>query len=238
MGIGGRLRVGERVDDRRRVALVGWRQRTGRRAVAEGGRGDAVDAAAHAMGVADVVLVAEGVAEDLDRPGAGDDVAVPVQPGVDLGQGELAVAVEDLEAGHAEHDAGEGDGAGRRRWERRHVDRRGTTAAAPVGPRVELVADHGEVLEDLEPLVGHGDLRTVEVPQAGDEGFGFDVEAEALDRPKARDEAHLEGGGVAHGGWAAAHERRFPVGPRPGDDGVGIVGRAGSGHVVSERSRI
>ncbi len=57
---------------------------------------EAVHASCHPQGAPRVVLVAEGVGKHLDGMGASDQIAVAVQPGVDVAQGELAVAGETL----------------------------------------------------------------------------------------------------------------------------------------------
>lgn len=67
-----------------------------------------------------VVLVAHRVGQDLDRVLTGDQVAVAVQPGVDLDEGQLAVAGEDDEAGASQGDPadrlGRGGGKARDHW--------------------------------------------------------------------------------------------------------------------------
>jgi hypothetical protein len=128
------------------------------------------------------VLVAEGVAERLDRVGGPDDVAVAVQPGVDLPQGQDAVAGEDLETGAAEQCAGERDppcGG----WGESGVVVVGW--AATTGPRdagVEGITVEGELVEEVEPLLGHLGHRPVEVLEAADEVLALDVDAEPLAR--------------------------------------------------------
>ncbi len=45
-----------------------------------------------------VMFVAQGIGQNLHRVGAGHQVAVAVEPGMDLDEGELAVAQKNLEA--------------------------------------------------------------------------------------------------------------------------------------------
>ncbi len=64
--------------------------------------GPAVAAALRAHGTRPSHLVGEGVGEPLHAVRSGDDVAVHVEMGVELREGQLAVALEEREAGRAE----------------------------------------------------------------------------------------------------------------------------------------
>ncbi|QYG92037.1 hypothetical protein HC251_06025 [Iamia sp. SCSIO 61187] len=175
-----------------------------------------------------VVLVAEGVGQGLDRVRGGDDVAVAVEPGVDVDQPLSAVAGEDLHAHVAEDRTGDGDGAGDGRGEGWVAVVRGAAAPAPGQGRVQGVALEGQQLQDLEALLGLGHHGLVELPQPVEELLPGDLDGEALPGRQARGPAEGEGGGVAEARGAAADHLRLPAGP------LGLV--AVGAHVSSQGS--
>jgi hypothetical protein len=140
----------------------------------------AVDAPLDPAGAVVVVLVAESVAEGLDRVGVGDDVAVAVEPAVDLPEREGSVAGQDLEAHLAQHGTGDGDGALGGRRDQRVAVVRGPAAPWPGDARVQGVAVEGELVEDVEALLGDLDHRLVDRPQPAQEVLALDVTAHAL----------------------------------------------------------
>lgn len=139
-------------------------------------RADPVDASGDPFGPALLVLVAEGVGQRLDGAGAVDDAAVAVQPGVDLDQGQFAVAAEDGEAGLAEDDAADRPGRRAGRGEGAAAQGRRATAALPGDGRPEGVAHLLELTPDRHPLLGGRDHRFVERVEAGEEVVAADLE--------------------------------------------------------------
>ena len=78
-----------------------------------------VDASGDPPGVVPPGLVAHRVGQGLDRLVAGDAVAVEVEQGVELGEGEPTVATEDGEAGGAQRATPEEAMVGRQGAQRR-----------------------------------------------------------------------------------------------------------------------
>lgn len=174
---------------------------------------DLVGAATHPTDAEVVGLVPEGVGQRLAGAGAGDDVAVPVEPGVDLGQGRCPVPGEDLQAGLSEERAGDRHrGAGGGRDRRVLVVGRASTRL-PGERGVQPVAAVGQLVEDVEPLLGIGDQRAVELLQAVEELLPLDVDGQAVCRRQACGEPEGEGGRVAEVGGSAEDHGRLPVGP-------------------------
>jgi hypothetical protein len=75
-------------------------------------RGAAVDAATEPEGAAALDLVGHGVGEGLGGMGRVDPVAVQVQPGVQLGQGQRAVGAQDRQGHRAQTASAQRDGLG------------------------------------------------------------------------------------------------------------------------------
>lgn len=235
-GVGARGRVGERVGHERGVAVVADGGAGPSRG--EGGPGfEGVDAACDPLGPTGVVLVAQGVGQGLHGVVAVDDVAVAVEPGVDLDQGQCAVAGEDEQAGLAELDAAEGEGALAGRREGWATDGGWAPAALPGHGGPELVADVDQAVPHGQALVGAGHHGLLEGAQPGEELVPLDLEGEAGGGGEAGDApVGEEGPGSERVG--AAVQAGVPVGGARGprgrghgrssgrcrcDDGVGAV---------------
>jgi hypothetical protein len=193
---------------------------------------EAVGAPIDPAGTVAVVLVAQGVGEGLDRMVVGDDVAVAVEPAVDLDEPQGAVPGEDLEAGVAEDGTDDRHRPlGRRREARVAVVRR-AAAPWPGDPGVQEVPVQGEVGEQIEALLGGGLHRPVDHPQPAEHVLPLDVEAEAVAGGQPGDAPQPEGRRVAQVRWPEADHLRRPVRP-VGAGAVGVVGAGvGGRHVV------
>ncbi len=172
--------------------------------------GEVVDAPRHPSGPAGVVLVAEGVGEDLDRVGAGDDVAVPVEPAVDLQERQLAVTSEDEEAGLAECGSRQGTWVGRGRWQWPAVERRWAASSLPREGGPQGVADLLQLVEEVEALVGAVDHGRLEVGQPVVQLLPADLELEPDGWGQAGASAVGEEPGIAEAIGAAAVQAPAP----------------------------
>ena len=145
-----------------------------------------VDATGDSSGSTGVVLVAEGVAEHLDRVGAGDPVPVAVQPRVDVDERQGPVALQHDEAGVAELPAAHGFGTGRGRREQGEADRGGTAASLlrHLGP--ERLARLDQAVAHIDPLLGDRDRLGVELAQSGEQVVALHLDDEALAGSQAR----------------------------------------------------
>lgn len=173
------------------------------------------------------MLVAEGVGQGLDRVVAGHDVAVPVQPAVDLDQGQLTVAGQDGEAGPSEGHTGEGRRLGGGGRHRRMRGRRRAPASLPRDRRPQLVPQLLQLGQQLATFVGSRHHRAVEQVEAVEEGIPLHLGLQTLVGAQPGSPAVGEEPGVAERGRAAADEGPAPVGL-----GVGLVrgGAVGGGH--------
>ena len=215
-------RVGERVDHRRGVALQG---RLGRPPVREAeGPCEPVHPPRGALGPEGVVLVAEGVGQGLDRVVAGHDVAVAVQPPVDLDQGQLAVAGQDGEAGPPEGHPGERHRLGGGRGDRRMGGRGRASAPLPRDGGPQLVPQLLQLGQQLATFVGTRHHRAVEQVEAVEEGISLHLRLQPLVGPHPRASPVGEESGVAEGGGTAADEVTAPVAGWLGLLGGGSVG--------------
>ncbi len=173
-----------------------------------GGR-EGVDAARPPLDAPGVVLVAEGVAEGLHGAVAVDEVAVAVQPAVDLGEAEGSVPVEDLQTRSTEGGAADRRRTGAGRWQRRALVGGWPTTSLPGDGRPEDLAQLDESFPDPVPLLPLAHHRSIEVDQACEEVVALDLELEPATRPEA----------AAH----AVVEERSAV------DGAGLAGAMGAG---------
>ena len=182
--------------------------------------GDGVHGSFDSLETTEVGFVGHGVGEAFGGPGRVDLVAVVVEPGVEIAQGERAVLAEDRAAGGAEAAAGDGSGVGLGRGDGCLVDRWRSPAlmAGIDGP--ELFASFVDGGEGVE--AGSGELidLLVDLAEVVEEIVAVGLEADAL--------------GAGQAGPAA-------VGPESsagGDvDGFGQVGR-GWGVVVVEHGAV
>jgi hypothetical protein len=159
-------------------------------------RRGACDRLINAAGVsscpAAVHLVGHRIGQTLDRLIARYPVAVQVQEGVQLAQGEPAMAGEDSEAGRSEPAAAHQlMGVGERWWWLVPVPW-GTAALAPLDSRPEAFASFVERGNDLPPARGQGFELSVENGHLCEERFALGMEPDALMLPETGLPAHGE----------------------------------------------
>ncbi|MEZ5183487.1 MAG: hypothetical protein R2702_16670 [Acidimicrobiales bacterium] len=151
-------------------------------------------------------LAAHGVAESLHGAPAQDPVAVVVEERVQLSEAQPAVAAQEGEAGGAQAATPELDGIVERRRERGSfgLGRLATGAVLDLGP--ELLAEEGELLEDLDAAGGAGVEGAVDVGELGDGLVARHLEGQAplrrgaLDGAKRTPATEVLPGGLAGGG--------------------------------------
>ncbi|HXH58226.1 hypothetical protein [Iamia sp.] len=171
--------------------------------------------------------------------GSFDQVAVAVEPGVDLAESQLAVPGEDLDAGLTQGDAAHGDGFGRCGRQGITSEDRRTTTPLPRDDGPQLVARLGQLVEQVEAPLCHPHHRAVELVQLGEEPVARHLQLETGRRVQAGPSAVGEQAGIAQGRRAAAHQGAVPV-PRACGGlrfGAGPLGRwAGHRHLQVEGS--
>lgn len=170
--------ISDRIDDGDGVAGVpraGSRPRTVPEASIE-----VVDPPADAHGPPSVVLVSQGVGQDLHRMGTGDQVPVAVEPRMDLHERELTVTLEDLQAGVAEAHSPERPSTAGRRRQGLGSDARRPAAALPGHGRPQVVTEVGQLVEEIEPVLRGLHHRVVEVVQLPRQGLSPEVRLHPL----------------------------------------------------------
>ena len=141
---------------------------------------------------------------------SGDDVAVHVEMGVELREGQLAVALEEREADRAEAPARQRFGIVDERGERSLVGT-GRSAAVMVGDdRPDLVAEALGLFEQLAATVRSRDCLSVERGDLDQRGLELGADSVVLRAAEARVEAEEEE--VAGVAAVVAHEMHSPGG--------------------------
>ncbi len=156
-------RVGHRIDRGEGIPAIpgaGLRSETEVEAL-----GQVVHAAADANGAASVMLVAQGVGQGLHRMGTAHEIPIAVEPGMDLDQRKLAMAIQDLETGMTQGYPGEGPSALGRRRQRSGPDARRTTTALPGHRGPQMLTDVGQLIKEAETAFRGGHHRPVEIVQ-------------------------------------------------------------------------
>lgn len=184
---------------------------------------EGVDAALDASHSAEAHLVAHGVGEALHGHVADDAVAVAVQEGVEVAEGEGAVAAEDGPAGAAEAAAPEGCGVGDRGWDGLLVGVGWAADPERRGGRPELVGEVVELGEDLDAAGGAGGELVVDAVELVEQSVSAGVEPDSVGPEHgwhgALAEAAIEAGIRGSGGCAVP---RGLGGVHPGfGDGAG-----------------
>ncbi len=136
------------------VAVAGVGERDPTRAGGGDGAGgvEGVDAAPHPARPSLLDLVGEGVGERLDGSGGGDGEAVVVEEGVEVWEGELAVATEEGEGGASQCPPRHRSGVGVERRQRGPADLRWAPALVVLDERPQPVAQVVDLGERRDAL--------------------------------------------------------------------------------------
>jgi len=176
--------IGPGVDQRRLLAA----EPRGRGLAAR----DGVGAAGDALESSEADLVAQQVSQGLGRGEVVEDVAVVVQPGVQVAQGQRAVPPKDRAAGRPHRAAGDRAGV-RLGWGEGPLADAGRSPALVVGhDRPEAFAALVEAGEDLEAAGGEGVDLVVDEGELGEEVLALGVQPSAGDCGQAGPEAVVE----------------------------------------------
>jgi len=173
---------------------------------------EGVHASTEPQGAALVVLVAEGVGQRLDRRPTPDEVAVPVQPGVHLDQGQGSVPRQHLQRGAAQDGPADGDRSSWCRWERRGIDGGRSAPTLPGDRRPQAVAQLDQLLDRADPLLGEGRCGLVDLAHPSEQlvaplvGPPPGQRRHAACHPVPEQVAAAEAGWAAEVRWPAVHE--------------------------------
>ena len=146
---------------------------------------DGVDAPADPHGSARLDLVAHGVGQDLGGVDAVDHVAVLVEAGVELRQGEGAVAAQDSQRCGSEGPTGDGPGVGLDRGQRRAAYRRGTTALVVRDDWPQPVTDGVGLNQVGHPSGGELVDRRLDAPDGVEEAVPLHLQLDPLGQGEA-----------------------------------------------------